>query len=60
MGFSSSHSGDFTHGGPQGNMYTASLSSLPTSTQNSLTSLHSLAFAGAGLSRAAVNAASGH
>ena len=43
-------------------MYTASLSSLPTSTQNTLTSLHPLALVGAGLSNVAraVNAAGTH
>ena len=56
LGFPSCHSGDINNG----NMYTASMSSLPTSTQNSLSSLHPLALMGAGLSNVAraVNAAS--
>ena len=62
LSFSGCSNGDLGHGGSQGNMYTASLSSLPTSTQNTLTSLHPLALVGAGLSNVAraVNAASSH
>ena len=60
LGFSSCHAGDISTGAHHGNMYTASMSSLPTSTQNTLTSLHPLALMGAGLSNVAraVNAAS--
>jgi hypothetical protein len=62
LSFSGCSNGDLGHGVSQGNMYTASLSSLPTSTQNTLTSLHPLALVGAGLSNVAraVNAASSH
>ena len=62
LGFPSCHSGDLNNSGAHRNMYTASLSSLPTSTQNTLTSLHPLALVGAGLSNVAraVNAASTH
>ena len=60
LGFSSG-SLDLPNGMSE-NMYTASLSSLPTSTQGSLAPFHPLALVGAGLSNVAraVNAATSH
>ena len=62
LGFLGCPPGELTNGGTHGNMYTASLSSLPTTTQSSLHSFHPLALVGAGLSNVAraVNAASSH